>query len=208
MKQQINLYHDCLRKSHTKPVIFKYFYALGFLISLMLIYNVYLALEVRDLKDKNINTLLQLQSAKTHVQLLQAKYPKKQINKLLQQKLTQSQDMQTSLARVISLLTDKDSDQSQGFSRYFSAFARQSVNGLWLTKITVNAHSNNILLYGSTNNPKTLPTLLHQLQQEPVFKGKVFAKLQMQQAEESNTLVNFTISTSTETPKEKEKTNG
>ena len=203
MKQEVNLYHDCLKKSHEKPVIFQYFYAFGLVISLMLIYSVSLILDIKELQGKSTNTRLQLQSAKTHVQLLQVQYPKKQINKLLKQKITQSQEMRSSLAKVVFSLTDQHSDESQGFSRYFSALAEQTVNGLWLTQISVDAQTKNILLYGSTNSPKALPDLLHQLQQESIFDGKVFSKLEMKQAKEESKRINFMISTTTEILEEK-----
>jgi len=99
------------------------------------------------------------------------------------------------LSQVIHLLSNKKSDQTQGFSRYFSALARQSIADVWLSGIHINADQQSIVLKGSTFYPGKTPVFLQNLQNEAVFKGKSFAKLEMIQAEKNNSQINFTIST-------------
>lgn len=206
MKQQVNLYHKSLSNSD-HPDIYKYLLVLGFLIFALLIYTFSLAFDISELKDKKTNITLQLQGSQANVKIAQAQYPKKQINTLLNQKITQKLDLRSSLSGVIDLLTDEQSDKTQGFSRYFAAFAKQSVNGLWFTTIYIDAEQENIFLYGRTHNRETLPMLFRKLQQEPIFKGKVFSKLEMKQSKEQTKLLDFFISTTTEMPKEKENDN-
>ncbi|MCK4841775.1 MAG: hypothetical protein KAT04_07805 [Methylococcales bacterium] len=200
MIQQVNLYQDSLKQSKTRPVIVYYIYGLTALFSLLISFSFFLNSNIKNTKADIISIKHKLRNAKTHVQLLQVQYPRQQINKLLTQKITQSQEMRTSLANIISLLTDKESDQTQGFSRYFSAFSRQNIPELWLNNIIINTQEKSLHLFGSTYYPEKVPMLLQKLHREPIFQGKIFIKLLMNKAEKSDKQIDFVISTTLKIP--------
>jgi len=198
MIQQVNLYQNCLKQDQSTSAINQYIYTLIAIVILLTGFSIYLFIEQQDIENTLKSHKQQLTEAETKVQLLHVKYPKQQINKLLSQEISNSQNMLSNLNRVISLLSDKSSDQTQGFSRYFIALARQNINDVWLTKISINSQSQQIHIQGSTYKPKKIPTMLEKLHNEIIFKGKTFAKLTMEQEKDSDNKVNFSVSTSTE----------
>jgi len=205
MKQQINLFQTDLIAGRQQPAILNYLYGLIALVVILAIFSVTLLFDIDNTQAEISSTRQELQQAQIKVQLLQVQHPKKQINTLLTNKIKQSQDMQNSLEHIIHLLTDKTSDQTQGFSRYLSAFARQTLPNLWLSNIVIDAQTKNLRFSGSTYSPQNLPVLLQKLQGEAVFQGKVFVKLQMKQSEEEglSNKTDFIISTRDETQGDK-----
>jgi len=201
MKQQINLFQTDLIIGRQQPAILNYLYGLILLVVILSIFSVTLLFNINSTQAEISSTRQRLQQAQIKVKLLQVQYPKKQINTLLANKIQQSQDMQTSLERIIRLLTDKTSDQTQGFSRYLSAFARQTLPNLWLSNIVIDAQTKSLRFSGSTYTPQNLPVLLQKLQSEAIFQGKIFVKLQMKQSEdkEFSNKTDFIISTRDET---------
>ena len=69
-----------------------------------------------------------------------------------------------------------------GLSGYFRALARQSVQGLWLTGVTVAAGGSQIGIKGRTVDAALVPGYLNRLTVEPLMQGKTFASLQIDQA--------------------------
>ncbi len=196
MIQQVNLYQSILDSQQPRPFISPFTLGLMLILLLFFVYSIYLVLDLKNTRDELAATSLQLTEANTRVQLLQIQYPKQHINKLLIQEISLSQGIQSSLARIIDLLNDKTSDQTQGFSRYFSAFARQSIADVWLNTININASEHSIKLEGSTFQAEKIPVFLQKLHHEAIFQGRNFATLSMVQAEQSNHQINFMVNTS------------
>jgi len=80
-----------------------------------------------------------------------------------------------------------------GYSEYLRAFARQTVNGLWLKSININEDATQINITGSVLSPELLPAYILRLNQEPVMRGKSFASLQMQRDGSGARSVEFTL---------------
>ncbi len=70
---------------------------------------------------------------------------------------------------------------TQGYSEYLRAFARQSVNGLWLTGFDINGDGAQMSLQGAVTNPQLLPAYIQRMNKEAVMRGKTFSALQMKQ---------------------------
>ena len=198
MIQQVNLYQEILQQNSIRPVINRYIIGSTVVILLLIGMSIYSAINLNNTKNSLQQTKQRLIEAETRVQLLQVQYPKRQMNTLLTQEISRSQNILASLSRVIHLLTDKKSDQTQGFSRYFSALARQSIPDVWLTTIYINAQTNNLQLQGSTYIAEKTPVFIQKLHNESVFQGKHFEKLVMNQVEEPENQIDFTVSSTTE----------
>jgi len=197
MRQQVNLYQEILQ-SRSRPVINPYILGLTVITLVLIGISVYITVDLNNTKNSLQQAKQQLKKAETRVQLLQAQYPKQQINTLLTQEISRSQNILASLSRVIHLLTDNESDQAQGFSRYFSALARQSIPDVWLRTIYINAQTNNLELQGSTYTAEKIPVFIQKLHNESVFQGKHFEKLIITQSKESENQIDFTVSSTTE----------
>ncbi len=198
MIQQVNLYKNLFDKKQAKPTTNKYLYGLALVILLLIAFSIYLFLDMKDTKNSLQEAKLKLQDTELQINELRMKYPAQRIDEQIIQEISQLQNVLTSLSVVLHLLTDEDSDQTQGFSRYFSAFSRQSIADVWLSNINIDAEKQSLTLQGSTFYPGKTPMFLQNLQHEPIFQGKSFAKLVMSQAEKNKSRIDFTISTTAE----------
>ncbi len=198
MIQQVNLYQDILKPAQTKPLINAYIYSLIAMTISLLGYSIFLYMDLSNIKNDIQTAKQQLTEAESNVQKLRIQYPARQINKMLVQEISRSENILNSLTQVIHLLTDKTSDQTQGFSRYFSAFARQSTAKLWLTKFAINSKPHTLDIQGSTYQVDKTALFLQKLHHEPIFQGHSFAKLSMTQAKENDGQIDFIISTMNE----------
>ena len=194
MIQQINLYQEVLRE--TKTSVQKIWYGIGFslLLFLVIAYSVWQSWKVQQLQNELKTKQAQLTTEVTDLSRIQLQYPKKEIDPLLINEIDRLQNISRSLERVVSLLSDKLSDQNRGFSHYFSALAEQSIATIWLTEIEIDTETNNIRLHGSTYLPEYLPVLIKRLNKEDSFKGLHFAHLHMHASENNENKINFTIS--------------
>ncbi len=204
MIQQINLYQDVLKQNQAQPTINRYIYGSVAALILLLAYSIYLFLDLNNTKNNLQKAKQQLLKAETQVQVMKIKYPEQKINPLLAQEVSRLQNIVGSLSSVIHLLADKKSDQTQGFSRYFSALSRQSIPNVWLRNIAINGGKQILTLQGSTYTAKKIPVFIQNLHDEPVFQGRNFAQLVMFQDKETENLINFTISTTSEILKQED----
>lgn len=65
---------------------------------------------------------------------------------------------------------------------YFDALARQAQSALWLTGFSVSADGRQIELAGRMLNAAALPAYLRSLNDEPLFRGRPFAQLEIKGA--------------------------
>ncbi|UVW26936.1 PilN domain-containing protein [Massilia sp. H6] len=96
----------------------------------------------------------------------------------------QIREAETALAamrRISDVLERGELGDTGGYSRYFQAFARQSVAGLWLTGVSIAGRD--IGLEGRTTDPALVPGYINRLTREPLLQGKSFTSLQIGQAE-------------------------
>ncbi|MDR2839301.1 MAG: PilN domain-containing protein [Azonexus sp.] len=79
---------------------------------------------------------------------------------------------------IINLLKSGTLGNTAGYSDYMRAFARQTVNGLWLTGFNISG-AMRLSLSGGMLNPDMLPRYIQRLGKEPVMQGKTFGALEM-----------------------------
>ena len=204
MKQQINLYQNALKQNQGSSDLKRYIYGSVTAFLLLIGFSIYLFLNLNSTKSNLQNAKEQLLEAKTHVEVIKIQYPQQQLNQLLNQEIFRLQSIHHNLSKVVHSLNDTESDRTQGFSRYFSALARQNISELWLTKITINAEKLILTLEGSTYNAEKIPVFIQSLQNESIFQGKNFAKLIITADQETVNQINFTVSTTTEKPEQED----
>lgn len=100
----------------------------------------------------------------------------------LEAELASAEAQLTALRQVSGVLERGEFGNTQGYSAYFKALARQHVEGLWLTSVAIMDAGNQIAVRGRALDPALLPVYLGKLKHEPVMQGKVFGSLQIAQA--------------------------
>ena len=81
--------------------------------------------------------------------------------------------------RVLAATQLNLAEPGGGFSRYLTGLARQSVPGLWITQLGIDATGKNLSLAGQTLRQEAVPEYVRRLKAEPAFAGKTFAGLDM-----------------------------
>lgn len=81
---------------------------------------------------------------------------------------------------AVTALRTRDDVASGGHARYLQALARQSVEGLWLTEVTVAGSGDDIALRGRTLDPELVPDYLRRLGREDALRGVAFNQLSFQ----------------------------
>lgn len=94
----------------------------------------------------------------------------------LEQKIT----MQNEMIKAIGL---NKTEQSQSYAEILKAFSRQSVDGLWITGLSIDQNTEVLSIQGRTLDANLLPTFIANLRKEAALKGKTFTDLSMQSNE-------------------------
>jgi hypothetical protein len=84
-----------------------------------------------------------------------------------------------------------------GYSEYLRAFARQTVEGLWLTSIQIAEGGAQLTMSGRALQADLVPVLIARLKQESVLKGRPLEALAITRGtagKDPRTIVEFTVS--------------
>ena len=183
MSQQINLFNPMFLKQR------KYFSAKTMAQALGIILFVSLAFQ----------GLLLFQSAKLERQKIEAQALHRQVqqqmlqlvgtgarsrSKLLEDEISRVEGMIKAQQDVVSILEGGNFGNSQGYSRFLIAFARQRTSGLWLTGFTVNGTGEELSIRGRVLRADLVAQYIRQLSQEAAMRGHVIAELNLTRVEE------------------------
>ena len=80
---------------------------------------------------------------------------------------------------VLKRLSGTDLGTTQGFSAYLTALARQRVEGVWITGLTVAGDSGDFTIQGGVARPEILLEYIRKLNREEVLKGRQIGDFRM-----------------------------
>lgn len=95
--------------------------------------------------------------------------------------------------KVIENIGSMDAQKTQGFAGHLKGLARQSVSGLWFTRIDLNEGGQAMALEGMARKPEYLPQYIQRLSDEVIFKGQQFRVFRLSTPEKSNGVLEFEI---------------
>ncbi len=75
-----------------------------------------------------------------------------------------------------------NSQPSKSYAALLKAFSKQSINGLWITGLSIDQDAEALSIKGRALHADLLPALIARLRAEPALKGKTFTDLKMQSA--------------------------
>lgn len=196
MIQQVNLYQPQTKKALHLSFWFALKMGAGLAVFLLLVslYETYQHI-------KTIRTLQALENEYTQVlaalEKIKAKVPGPEVKETYIKQIQKLQAEQKTKKEMLSVLTDLQATQTQGFSRYLSALAAQASTGIWLTHFNFDQNKNEISLKGTSTRPDNVPRLIDKLGQEPVFSGRTFQVFKLA-IDASTSYINFELSTEDE----------
>jgi hypothetical protein len=85
------------------------------------------------------------------------------------------------LRDVSGVLDRGELGNTQGYSEYFKALARQNISGVWLTGVSISGAGAEIGVQGRALDAALVPAYLGRLTHEQVMRGKAFGSLKINQ---------------------------
>ena len=82
---------------------------------------------------------------------------------------------------MVAVLQGGVMGNTAGYSEYLRAFARQSIEGLWLTGFSITGAGHHVVIEGRTLRADLVPDYLQRLNRERILQGSTFAEMQMRQ---------------------------
>jgi len=105
----------------------------------------------------------------------------KSLSEQLEDALRTLEEKQT----VLALVNGTTLGDTQGFSRHLKSLARRTVDGLWLTQITLSGTGEKTELQGLARRPELVPTYVQDLAGELPFAQQRFQQFQINRPEDT-----------------------
>lgn len=121
----------------------------------------------------------QLKVMREQVVVLGQRVANRKPDQRLESELTENRLLLDARNAVLTALRQRMDRSAGSFAEYLRGFARQSVSGLWLTGIAVDAASQGMEIRGRTVDPALLPAYIQRMNKEPAFQGRAFSALKL-----------------------------
>lgn len=181
MSQQVNLYQPVFRKQKRRFSAAAMLQATGIVVlGIGLLYG-YTGWQVRQQRVELAQTDKQLAGLSKKLDEISRRFGERLQSKELQAQVQKLQQQVAEKERLQRALRSARFN-TQGFSDYFVAFARQHIPGLWLTGLDITGAAEQLTLAGRSTNPELVPRYLQRLATEQRLNGIEFRSFQMSRA--------------------------
>ena len=181
MSQQINLYNPLfLRKQ-------KYFSArtmlqsLGLIAAGLLVLYAYALVQTRDFERLAKDYAGQLSAQRAQFVALSGQGR----GKLLEAEVARLEGELRGRRATLDIVKGGEYGNTEGFSRYFAAFGRHPMRGVWLTGFSVGDGGNDLRVRGRVLHADLVPAYLKALNDEVVMRGRLVTELKLLAKDES-----------------------
>lgn len=181
MSQQINLFNPVFLKQKKYFSVVAMGQALGLIVlgaGLFYAYALYQVAQMSKQTDEMDNRYVAEQRRLVN---FTNEFSSQRSAQMLENELKQLEAQAALQGNLLGVLKSGAMGNTEGYSEYMRAFARQSLNGLWLTAFEINGDGSEMSLSGAVLSPQLVPVYIQRLGKEKIMQGKRFATLQMQQ---------------------------
>ncbi|MFC5510208.1 PilN domain-containing protein [Massilia jejuensis] len=181
MSQQINLFNPVFLQQK------KIFSARAMAGALLLLFvgtaalNVYGNLRVQALQRQADAGAVQLTQKQARLAGVVQEFAPRQKSAEVEAELAQAETQLATLRDVAGVLERGELGNTQGYAEYFRALARQHVDGLWLTGVSITGAGIDLGVRGRALDPQRVPGYLNRLTGEAIMRGKSFGSLSISQ---------------------------
>ncbi|MES2150475.1 MAG: PilN domain-containing protein [Pseudomonadota bacterium] len=180
MSQQINLFNPIFLKQKKVFAASSMAQALGVLVIGVALLAMYGNRNVDSLRVQAAAGAERLSQKQARLAAVNLEYAPRQRSKELTAELSQAEAELRALRDVGSVLQRGDIGNTAGYSGYFKALARQNVEGMWLTGVSIVGAGNQIAVQGRALDATMVPEFIAHLTREQVLRGKTFASLRIE----------------------------
>ncbi len=180
MSQQINLYNPLLLKQQKLFSLATMAQALGLILAGALLFYAYAWRNAAAMEKQAAEASRMHASTQARLASLQAESGAgaRAPSTRLQEEVARLEAELIARQSVLAQLGRGEFGNRQGFSEYFRALSRQTLDGLWLTGFQVTG-AGEISISGRALDPELVPVFIGQLKREKAMAGKTFATLEM-----------------------------
>ena len=182
MSQQINLFNPQFQPQKKIFTVNGMAAAVGVLVLGLVAAGGYAQVRVLRLQTEVAHGEQRVQKAQKRLEEATAQFAPRTKDGRLEAELAEAQNERDALRRVADVIERGDLGNTQGYAEYFRALARQSVNGVWLTGVTIAGAGAEIGVRGRALDPALVPGYLTRLRNERVLQGKPVGSMQIGQA--------------------------
>lgn len=177
-QQNINLYDPSLRAKREWLTATNAAAAIGACALAVTLAGGWAHRDLAQLRQPAADTHTALQAAQTELVELTQRAANAKPDARLQAELRAAQASLVQRQSAMELLQAGGLGHETGHAGALAAFARQSINGLWLTGMTLDHQQ--VALRGRAMAPELIPAYVARLQQEAALQGRSFQALQIE----------------------------
>jgi len=181
MSQQINLFNPIFMKQRKIFSLLTMLQALFLILVGSLLFYGYAIYQSQQLQRQSAQSAKLYDAEQARLARQTAEFSPEQANQQLQSEVQQLEKKLAEQTELVETLKSGVLGNTHGYSEYMRAFARQVLQGLWLTGFKVSGDATQVSLNGGVINPELLPAYIQHLNKETVMQGKTFSALQMKQ---------------------------
>ena len=179
MSQQINLLNPALIKQKEYLTPNNLLLALGVLVLLILADYGYAQKQLATLALQRSQAAEELKVVQEQFKQASLQHAPHGTNKALEDQIAQLEQKAKVHEQVLQVISQDSGGPEKAFSDLMRAFARQSIEGLWLTGFNIDNSADALTISGRALQPEMVPHYIAKLGTEAAFKGKSFATLNM-----------------------------
>jgi hypothetical protein len=179
VSQQVNLFNPAFEEQKQVFGAATMAQALAVLLAGVIALGVYGNAQVAALQREADAGARQLEKKQARLTSVGTEFAPRQKSAALEAEVAAAEAQLASLRKVSAVLDSGELGNTQGYSEYFKALARQNIDGLWLTGVSVASAGNDIGVRGRALDAALLPGYLGRLTREATMRGKAFGSLQI-----------------------------
>lgn len=175
MSQQVNLFNPLFMRKEKYFSTRTMLQSLGLIVLGLLAIYAYALWQLTDLERLAVGYNRQLAVQRDQFLSLSAQGR----SKLLEAEVARLEAEVRARRGVLDLVQGGGLGNTDGFSRYFAAFARHPMRGVWLTGFSVSDNGNVLNIRGRVLHPDLVPAYLKALNEEDVMRGRLVTELRL-----------------------------
>ncbi len=181
MSQQINLFNPVFLTQKKYFSVIAMAQALGLIVLGSVLFYGYALYQISQLSRQADEMSKRYAAEQTRLGNFANEFSPQRSSQMLEEEVKQLEAQAAAQENLLATLKSGVIGNTEGYSEYMRAFARQSINGLWLTAFDIVGDGSQLSLSGAVLSPQLVPAYIQRLSKEKVMRGKTFATLQMQQ---------------------------
>jgi Tfp pilus assembly protein PilN len=158
----------------------------------------YGSMRVASLQKQADDGAAQLSKKQARLASVITEFPPRQKSADVEAELRDLDSQLLALRNVSGVLARGELGNTQGYAEYFRALARQHVDGVWLTGLSIVGAGVDVGLRGRALDARQVPGYLNRLAQEPIMRGKSFSSLQISEGAANAPYVEFNLQSTPE----------